>query len=108
MYTKEFKDEAAQLVVIGGLGLTEATRRLLITAMTLANWVAAAKHGKPVKAGATSRPITELEAENSQLKRALAPHTCEIVGYALGERMTKDWCHARCTAPWRTNVRRRV
>ena len=28
MYTKEFKDEAAQLVLVGGLGLTEAARRL--------------------------------------------------------------------------------
>lgn len=45
------------------MGLTEAARRLSISAKTLANWVSAAKHGKPV---------TELEAENSQLKRALA------------------------------------
>jgi transposase len=72
VYTKEFKDEAAQLVVNGGLGLTEAARRLSISVKTLANWVAAAKHGTPVKAGAMRRPVTELEAENSQLKRALA------------------------------------
>ena len=39
---------------------------------TLANWVAAAKHGKPVKVGTIRKPVTELEAENSQLKRALA------------------------------------
>ncbi len=32
----------------------------------------AAKHGTPVKAGVTRKPVTELEAENSQLKRALA------------------------------------
>lgn len=72
VYTKEFKDEAAQLVVNGGLGLTEAARRLSISVKTLANWVAAAKHGKPVKVGTARRPVTELEAENSQLKRALA------------------------------------
>jgi len=72
VYTKEFKDEAAQWVVSGGLGLTEAARRLSISAKTLANWVAAAKHGRPVKAGVTRKPVTELEAENSQLKRALA------------------------------------
>jgi transposase len=70
--TKEFKDEAAQLVVNGVLGLTEAARRLSISVKTLANWVAAAKRGTPVKAGVTRRPVTELEAENSQLKRALA------------------------------------
>jgi len=72
VYTKEFKEEAAQLVVNGGMGLTEAARRLSISVKTLANWVAAAKHGKPVKAGMTRKPVTELEAENSQLKRALA------------------------------------
>ena len=72
MYTKEFKDEAAQLVLVGGMGLTEAARRLSISVKTLANWVAAAKHGKPVKAGTARRPVSELEAENSQLKRALA------------------------------------
>ena len=72
VYTKEFKEEAAQLVVNGGLGLTEAARRLSISVKTLANWVEAAKHGTPVKAGVTRKPVTELEAENSQLKRALA------------------------------------
>ena len=72
MYTKEFKEEAAQLVLVGGLGLTEAARRLSISVKTLANWVAAAKPGKPVKAGTVRRPVSELEAENSQLKRALA------------------------------------
>jgi len=72
LYTKEFKDEAAQLVVNGGLGLTEAARRLSISAKTLANWVAAAKHGKPVKVGATRRPVTELAAENARLRRELS------------------------------------
>ena len=72
MYTKEFKEEAAQLVLVGGLGLTDAARRLSISVKTLANWVAAAKHGNPVKAGTTRRLVIELEAENSQLKRALA------------------------------------
>lgn len=64
--------ECRTVVVNAGLGLTEAARRLSISAKTLANWVAAAKHGKPVKAGTARRPVTELEAENSQLKRALA------------------------------------
>ena len=72
MYTKEFKEEAAQWVLVGGLGLTEAARRLSISVKTLANWVAGAKHSKPVKAGTIRKPVTELKAENSQLKRALA------------------------------------
>jgi len=72
VYTKELKEEAAQLVVNSGLGLTEAARRLSISSKTLANWVAAARLGNPVKVVAARRPATELEAENSQLKRALA------------------------------------
>lgn len=72
VYTQEFKEQAAQLVVSDGLGLTEAARRLSLSPKTLANWVVAAKHGKPVKVGTAHRPVTELEAENSRLKRALA------------------------------------
>ena len=49
IYTKEFKEEAAQLVLRDGLGQTEAARRLSISMKTLANWVAMAKHGTPVK-----------------------------------------------------------
>ena len=67
-----WKKWTPQWVVNGGLGLTEAARRLSISVKTLVNWVAAAKHGTPVKAGVTREPVTELEAENSQMKRALA------------------------------------
>ena len=58
VYTKEFKEQAAQLVVSDGLGLTEAARRLSISGKTLTNWVTAAKHGKPVKVGAPRQPVT--------------------------------------------------
>lgn len=72
VYTKEFKEQAAQLVVRDGLGLTEAARRLSISVKTLANWVAAAKHGKRVSASAARKPVTELEAENARLRRELS------------------------------------
>ena len=72
VYTKEFKEQAAQLVVRDGLGLTEAARRVSISVKTLANWVAAAKHGKRVKAGPARQPVTELEAEVARLRRELA------------------------------------
>ena len=72
VYTKEFKDEAAQLVLRDGLGLTEAARRLSISMKTLANWVAVARHGKPITVSSPRQPVTELEAEVSRLRRELA------------------------------------
>ena len=72
VYTKEFKEQAAKLVVEGGQGLTETARRLSISAKTLANWVAAARRGELAGAVDKRRPVTDLEAENSRLKRELA------------------------------------
>ena len=72
LYTKEFREEAAQLVLRDGLGQTEAARRLSISMKTLANWVALARHGKPVSAVSPRQPVTELEAEVSRLRRELA------------------------------------
>jgi len=71
VYTKEFKDEAARLVVNGGLGLTEAARRLSISVKTLANWVALSKSGKAESSGPLRKPVTELAAEVARLKREL-------------------------------------
>ena len=72
VYTKEFKEQAAKLVVESGQGLTETARRLSISVKTLANWVALARHGDGASASDKRRPVTELEAEVSRLKRALA------------------------------------
>ena len=72
VYTKEFKEEAAELVLREGLGLTEAARRLSISMKTLANWVALARHGKPMTTHTPRQPVTELEAEVSRLRRELA------------------------------------
>ena len=72
IYTKEFKEQAAKLVVVSGQGLTETARSLSISVKTLANWVAVARHGEPASASDSRRPVTELEAEVSRLKRELA------------------------------------
>ena len=72
VYTKEFKEQAAKLVVESGQGLTETARRLSISVKTLANWVALARQGDGASASDKRRPVTELEAEVSRLKRALA------------------------------------
>ncbi|WP_176360045.1 transposase [Desulfosediminicola ganghwensis] len=40
-YSKEFRDEAAKLVVEGGLSAYEASRQLKLPKSTLENWVRA-------------------------------------------------------------------
>ena len=72
IYTREFKEQAAKLVVESGQGLTETARSLSISAKTLANWVVAARHGGRAAGDDKRRPVTELEAEVSRLKRELA------------------------------------
>jgi len=69
---QEFRDHVAQLVVNEGLELTEAARRLASSSKTLANWAATKKIATQGTAGAARKLVTELEAENSRLKRALA------------------------------------
>lgn len=71
VYTKEFKEQAAQRVVRDGLRLTDAARRLSIWVKTLSHGVSAAKHGKRVNVGAVRKPVTELEAEVARLRREL-------------------------------------
>ena len=49
-----------------------AARHLSMSARTLANWVFRARHGKLSGPGLHRRPVTELEACVSRLKRELA------------------------------------
>lgn len=69
-YTQEFKEEAVALVVDGGLAVAEVGRRLGISPQTLRNWIK--KHKSGGLNGSGARPITELEAENSRLRKELA------------------------------------
>ena len=71
-YTKEFREQAVRLVLEQELTTPEAARRLAISGKTLANWVFRARHGRLAGLGETRRPVTELEAEVSRLKRELA------------------------------------
>ena len=75
-YTEEFKQEAVKLVKESGLNIVEAGRRLSIPPMTLKNWVYRNKNPKP--GSAPSRPVTDLEAENSRLRKELADSRLEI------------------------------
>ena len=61
-----------QLVLEQKLPMLEAARRLSLSGKTLKNWVGRARHGQLATVGASRRPVTELEAELSRLKRDLA------------------------------------
>jgi transposase len=69
-YTQEFKEEAVQLVVNGGLSVSEVGRRLSLSPQTLRNWIAKQQGGKLLNP--FGRTVTELEAEVSRLRKELA------------------------------------
>jgi len=71
-YTTEFREQAVQLVLDQKLPIPEAARRLTMSGKTLKNWVGRARRGQLATLGESRRPVTELEAEWSRLKRDLA------------------------------------
>ena len=71
-YSKEFRDEAAKLVVESGVSAYEASRQLVLPKTTLENWVRAFKAGKLGGIGGQQRPLTEIELELDRVKRELA------------------------------------
>ena len=70
-YTKEFREEAARLVLEDGLSSGEAAKRLSLPKSTLETWVRAAKGGKLGDVGRNRRPLTEVEVELAKVKREL-------------------------------------
>ena len=70
-YTKEFREQAVQLVLKQQVTIPEAARRLSMSGKTLERWVWRARHGQLATLGESRRPVTELEAEVSRLKREL-------------------------------------
>ena len=52
--------------------IPEAARRLTMSGRTLERWVGRARQGQLATLGENRRPVTELEAELSRLKRELA------------------------------------
>ena len=71
-YTKEFREQAVRVVIEQELTIPEAAKRLSMSGQTLSNWVFKARHGKLAGIDAHRKPITDLEAETSKLKRELA------------------------------------
>src|SRR6266566_7247601 len=71
-YTKEFREQAVRLVIEQELTIPEAAKRLSLSGQTLTNWVLKARHGKLAGRDRNRKPVTDLDAENSKLKRDLA------------------------------------
>ncbi len=83
-YTEEFKNEAVRLG--NSVGHHEAARRLGIPAATLGSWcrkrgkeapVQSAEAGSGIAASAKRR-VSELEAENSRLRKELADARLDV------------------------------
>jgi len=70
-YTKEFREEAARLVLEDGLSSGEAAKRLSLPKSTLETWVRPAKTGKLGDVGRNRRPLTEVEVELAKVEREL-------------------------------------
>ena len=82
-YTEEFKIEAVRLA--SSAGGHEAARRLGIPVATLGNWSRRRRSASvnadgltPPADTPTRRPISELEAENSRLRRELAEAKLDV------------------------------
>lgn len=74
-YTEEFKQEAVKLIRESGLKLSEAAKRLNIPSQTLKNWLYRDK--LPVSTVTPRKPMTDLEAEVSRLRKELAESRLE-------------------------------
>lgn len=83
-YTDEFKVEAIRLAE--SVGQHEAARRLGVPVGTLGNWMRRSRRaegvgeasGREAVAVRATRPISELEAENSRLRKELASAKLDI------------------------------
>ena len=71
-YTKEFREQVVRLVMEQQVTIPEAARHLTMSGRTLERWVGHARQGQLTPQGESRRPVTELEAELSRLKRDLA------------------------------------
>lgn len=71
-YTKEFREEVVKKVTDGGFSVVEICNRLSLPKSTLENWIRAAKKGKLGAVGSGQRPLTDIERELANVKRALS------------------------------------
>ena len=69
-YTKEFKEEAAKLVIEGGYTQAEASKNLGVANKNLSRWVAGAKGASTQQStkAPESIELSRLKKENQQLR----------------------------------------
>ena len=72
VYTDAFRMEAVKLVLENGLPISAAARQVAIPKGTLSTWVEKARGGGLGALKAQGRPVSEVIAENSRLKKELA------------------------------------
>jgi len=82
-YSKEFRDEAARLVVEGGVSAYEASRQLALPKSTLENWVRVFKAGKLGDIGGQQRSLTEIELELDRVKSWLQQFSLPFISSGL-------------------------
>ena len=68
-YTPEFRDAAVRQVLDGGRSIASVARSLEMSSKSLANWVYQARKGQAIVKRAPTQPMSELEAELSQIAR---------------------------------------
>lgn len=68
VFTKEFKEEAAKMVIDGNLGISEVCRRLSLAKGTLERWIRQARQGGIPDPGRRN-PVTDEQMELTRLKR---------------------------------------
>jgi len=71
-YTREFRQEAANLVADEKISCREAAQRLSLAPSTLSYWIKASKSGKLGEIGKAQKPLTEVEMELARTKKELA------------------------------------
>ena len=67
VYTKEFQENAVKLVLEEGHSINGAAKRLSMPMQTLATWVKKSREGNT--GGINMKTVSEIEAENSRLRR---------------------------------------
>jgi transposase len=77
-YTRQFREEAARMVIERQLSIKQAAMELSLPESTLSTWVRQLKVGNLSEIGQTQKPWSELELELAQTKKQLAKANLEI------------------------------
>jgi len=68
-YTKEFREEAVNLVIENKMAIKATAEQLHLPQSTLAYWIEIHRKGKLGEVGKNLKPLTELEMELARVKK---------------------------------------